>query len=1572
MVTVLLRATRKRVSIMRSIDVIGKNHAFEWDISLEPLITIENLLPCDTEIRLQRVSNVKMDVSTLEMAAQTAKRSTILYDEIQTGHKVPIHFCGKCPKKNVPFSFGDELQVALRTKSSTVACDWSVSTSILAKSNQPDLYVALRVKPVDSEDELIDRTTIMYIRMASVERHKGSLARSLSIYADYWLVNHFGQDISVKTGNSNIHHNHWITSGTAEPNFKSVLFFSHDPKGNNKCALALGGSDFSNPFSLDIMGTAGVVETFKPGKISIGDHYGESAPVEKLEATIISKPAMGNYSRSKIVELWPRFRVVNSTGYTIICRQMNCEREIKISPNDSMPFHWSDSSVKSPNIQIRVDGTPDNAWSGQLDISNTGQTMLKVAKPIPEMEDSETVEEKDISLPHMTFGVDVGQVGVSVNIVFTPEEKTVPQILVDNRTNVPIEVCQENINIWTCIPAFSKIQFVWDEPTEKQRIIARVMGTNTGSTSDLRKADDMYARTYRLHAFKRLKSLLTPTESIPCELVCSGPTKVLQFGGEPTSNEEEEEDIDSLHENEKSNRINLNQVESAMATTRSQIDSLNRIMEQLSDGKTASPTAVEALDIPAAVLDVIVNRTTGLAPQFRTHDSLFATATFASTTFETSIVKKRADPIFNEHFEFNLDEIMKKQVIKMQGTPETPRKRKSASLVVQLRAKHKFRKITLGSVTISLEDLMDEGPSEEWYTLVDKNGADAGQIYLRVQYLHTDLGILSRFEDILYKRETTLHQRHERLEIENNEIKERIELKTKQLEENKSKDLSKRRVKTADMHVEIISASNLINVDTLSLSDPFTIVSIQDQKFQTKVIDDNLNPEWNTKFTIPVDCIGPNRQSNIHFKVMDEDFTENTTMGTASIPLLHFIQQGPQWSEAGWSTPDKEKHEICATFDGNLPLDYHGTDGGTLQVKITLEPTSFDDEISTMEVSMLLKGVGVSIIDQTAQELMFISMKGVGLSASDNFNELSGAFDLQDFQICVQTPQAAFPILLSRDRMAAEINGSKPFLSASVLMSHKDASVMITHEKNKAVRKANKTAPAGTETTNVLQFPYCSILMQPVEVNIDDGFLIDTLKFLLELPLDAFTDKCVGPLAAFGGVEPWSSVEGEAMKQSAMRLYFKLLQIHPIKILLTLQQRGLLFSDQGPLSEYLSHPLMKIVANIGGALGALLANLDRAPVKVNALIMENPFVTPEKLTDVLINHVIKNAIRELYRILGSLEFLGNPVGLVSGVGSGVKDFFYEPANALLVNPKQAHKALAKGTMSLLGHTTGGVFNAASKISESVGKGVAKLSMDDAYLAKRRAAANEKKSMKSGIKKLGRGIGSGLAGVVKNPIKGAKKGGVGGFMKGIASGAAGVVLKPTVGVLDAVSDTTAGLRDANLGRGTIGMLPRHRTARAFGPRNIMIPFNERRSQGLLLFTAASGKKFTSVGFGGHYMLGNQTAKLQYVLAFGGAHLVLLAVKCKPGKSSAKQNISIEWLCKWNEIDVDRGVTVCGKRIWLFTKSGRELIMELGTCRREPNIEHLMNDILQMAQQSHHLATLGLGSSTTTSESNEDEK
>ena len=60
-----------------------------------------------------------------------------------------------------------------------------------------------------------------------------------------------------------------------------------------------------------------------------------------------------------------------------------------------------------------------------------------------------------------------------------------------------------------------------------------------------------------------------------------------------------------------------------------------------------------------------------------------------------------------------------------------------------------------------------------------------------------------------------------------------------------------------------------------------------------------------------------------------------------------------------------------------------------------------------------------------------------------------------------------------------------------------------------------------------------------------------------------------------------------------------------------------------------------------------MSNVDRAPLVLDAVDWDRPFLPRNELAGRLARHYRGCLLRGLYRLVGSFEFLGNPTGLVS-------------------------------------------------------------------------------------------------------------------------------------------------------------------------------------------------------------------------------------------------------------------------------------------------------------------------------------
>ena len=87
-----------------------------------------------------------------------------------------------------------------------------------------------------------------------------------------------------------------------------------------------------------------------------------------------------------------------------------------------------------------------------------------------------------------------------------------------------------------------------------------------------------------------------------------------------------------------------------------------------------------------------------------------------------------------------------------------------------------------------------------------------------------------------------------------------------------------------------------------------------------------------------------------------------------------------------------------------------------------------------------------------------------------------------------------------------------------------------------------------------------------------------------------------------------------------------------------------------------SNPLA-VVLNV---LTMTLGNAEGVELQLNALGITDVRLTLPELQSRILYHYRQEVVRQIYRVLGSADFLGNPVALFTNVSSGVADIFYEP------------------------------------------------------------------------------------------------------------------------------------------------------------------------------------------------------------------------------------------------------------------------------------------------------------------------
>ena len=98
-------------------------------------------------------------------------------------------------------------------------------------------------------------------------------------------------------------------------------------------------------------------------------------------------------------------------------------------------------------------------------------------------------------------------------------------------------------------------------------------------------------------------------------------------------------------------------------------------------------------------------------------------------------------------------------------------------------------------------------------------------------------------------------------------------------------------------HAQVVSAKGLRAADSNGLSDPYTVVHLGSRTDQTRVIQENLNPEWHETFVYSAEDIQSalmDHMSSMLFEVWDSDFglIADDFLGQVSLCHISHISLG--------------------------------------------------------------------------------------------------------------------------------------------------------------------------------------------------------------------------------------------------------------------------------------------------------------------------------------------------------------------------------------------------------------------------------------------------------------------------------------------------------------------------------------------------------------------------------------------------------------------------------------------------------------------------------------------------------
>ncbi|XP_014254768.1 vacuolar protein sorting-associated protein 13 isoform X2 [Cimex lectularius] len=480
------------------------------------------------------------------------------------------------------------------------------------------------------------------------------------------------------------------------------------------------------------------------------------------------------------------------------------------------------------------------------------------------------------------------------------------------------------------------------------------------------------------------------------------------------------------------------------------------------------------------------------------------------------------------------------------------------------------------------------------------------------------------------------------------------------------------------------------------------------------------------------------------------------------------------------------------------------------------------------------------------------------------------------------------------------------------------------------------------EYSFVQQYKYFKVLVQEFDVRVDIGF-VNAIASMLEAEEDYDKEKELQ-----GFTEDLQFKDKPLhfhVVQSSIRdqkHFYDYLHLSPLKIHLS-------FTLAGSNQESKAKTIPPVINLAMQSLGVTLTDVQGVIFKLGYFEKEYCFLTGNQLIQEAQMHYFGQLVKQLYVLVLGLDVIGNPFGLVLGIGQGAADFFYEPFQGAIQGPGEFATGLVYGVRSLIGHTVGGAAGAVSKITGAMGKGIAALTFDKEYQRHRRELIGHKPSnFQEGLAQSGKGlvmgVVDGVTGVIRQPIYGAKDEGLGGFCKGVGKGLVGLVTRPIAGITDFASGSFSAVKRAtDMAEDVLRM----RSPRCIQVDGLVRPFSKREAEGLKLLMSVEKGKFSKTDMYIYHILLGHT-KQKDVLLLTDKRIAYISINEIFG------GYQMDWAYRWTEIStpsevVDKGVMLFFskkrgmKTLFQTTDSGKLILIDQEEIKK--TISDMINELVE---------------------------
>uniref|UniRef100_A0A2M4A0B1 Putative vacuolar protein n=1 Tax=Anopheles triannulatus TaxID=58253 RepID=A0A2M4A0B1_9DIPT len=450
----------------------------------------------------------------------------------------------------------------------------------------------------------------------------------------------------------------------------------------------------------------------------------------------------------------------------------------------------------------------------------------------------------------------------------------------------------------------------------------------------------------------------------------------------------------------------------------------------------------------------------------------------------------------------------------------------------------------------------------------------------------------------------------------------------------------------------------------------------------------------------------------------------------------------------------------------------------------------------------LRKGIGLSLIsNQPCEEIAYVTLENINMECirSPTVNTLD--FSVGDMQIDNQLFETSCPIMLYTFGGGGAGGGGTDSTQTSSTVSGRRTSTGSNAPSSLQLNVRQLPSP----NTNAVIFEHFILSIRPVAVYLEERLFLRLVKFL------GFAKTTVDPTTLPDETDyEAQKIIYKVLDSNVKRYYFGDLRIIPSQI---------------RLSFVTASKLTPEFAEIKRNLGFTFIKFEDAVINFEQFAHKYHFETLDAYLNAIRVHYKQELKWQAASILGSVDFLGNPLGFANDLSEGFSSLLLEGSISSLVK-----------------NVTHGISNSTAKLTETISDGLGRVVFDDEHVERRQrildvsggggsSSGTTGDHLVAGFKGFTFGLIGGVTSIVKHTYQGTANDGLSGFITGLGKGLVGTVTKPVIGVLDLASETANAVREQSKGSNRIlperKRLPRTVTG---APGGLLPPYSNLQSTG----------------------------------------------------------------------------------------------------------------------------------------------